>query len=320
MNNISMKNKSLTELLDIRHSIIMAPMFLVTSTKMMKEALNAGIAACMPALNFRTDKDLREAIEDIRSNTTSKGLGVNLIVNKSNLKMMQQLKTCVELKVDFIITSLGNPEQVIELCKPNGIRIFCDVVEENYAKKVEKLGADALIAVNKYAGGHAGFFDSKELISRIREVCSIPIIAAGGVGTRLEFEEKINEGYSGLSIGSPFIACEEAEISIKYKQACVDYGKKDIVFTTKISGTPCTVINTPYVQQTGTKQNFLENLISKNKKLKKWIKMIIYLKGMKSIKKAAFSNTYKTVWCAGPSIEHTSKILPIKEIIKRLTI
>lgn len=320
MHNISTKNKSLTELLDIRHPIIMAPMFLVTNTKMMKEALNSGIAACIPALNFRTDKKLREAIEYIRSNTTSKGLGVNLITNKSNLKMMQQLKTCVELKVDFIITSLGNPEQVIELCKQNGIKIFCDVVDENYAKKVEKLGADALVAVNKYAGGHAGIFDSKVLISRIQEFCSIPIIAAGGVGTSLEVKEKINEGYSGLSIGSPFIACEEADISIDYKQACVDYGKKDIVFTTKISGTPCTVINTPYVQKTGTKQNFLENIISKNKKLKKWIKMIIYLNGMKSIEKAAFSNTYKTVWCAGPSIEHTSKILPIKKIIKRLII
>ena len=119
-----MKNKSLTELLDIRHPIIMAPMFLVTNTKMMKEALNSGIAACIPALNFRTDKKLREAIEYIRSNTTSKGLGVNLITNKSNLKMMQQLKTCDELKVDFIITSLGNPEQVIELCKQNGIKII----------------------------------------------------------------------------------------------------------------------------------------------------------------------------------------------------
>ena len=119
---------------------------------------------------------------------------------------------------------------------------------------------------------------------------------------------------------SPFIACEEADISLEYKKACVDYGKKDIVFTTKISGTPCTVINTPYVQKTGTKQNILEKIISKNKKLKKWIKMIIYLKGMKSIENAAFSNTYKTVWCAGPSIEHTSKILPVKEIIRRLTI
>ena len=122
---------------------------------------------------------------------------------------------------------------------------------------------------------------------------------------------------SGLSIGSPFIACKEADISEEYKKACVEYGKKDIVLTTKISGTPCTVINTPYVQKTGTKQNFLEKLLSRNKKLKKWVKMITYFKGMKSIEKAAFSSTYKTVWCAGPSIENTNEILPVRKIVKK---
>ena len=310
----------INELLEVKYPIIMAPMFLVTNTKMMIEALNADIAACIPALNFRTDQELRNAIREIRNNTNSKGLGVNLIVNKSNIRMQKQLKTCTDLKVDFIITSLGNPKQVIELCKPNAIKVFCDVIDESYAKKAEKLGADGIVAVNKDAGGHAGNMNSKELISRIQKFCSIPIISAGGVGTKLGVTEKINEGYSGLSIGSPFIACEEAEISTEYKQACVDYGEKDIVLTTKISGTPCTVINTPYVQKTGTTQNLLEKILSKNKNLKRWIKMIIYLKGMKSIKKAAFSNTYKTVWCAGPSIEHTKKILPLKEIIKRFTI
>jgi nitronate monooxygenase len=297
----------------------MAPMFLVTNTKMMIEALNSDIAACIPALNFRTNQELRAAIKEIRSNTSNKGLGINLIVNKSNIKMQEQLKTCLEQKVDFIITSLGNPKLVIDACKAKGIKVFCDVVEENYAKKVEELGADAVIAVNKNAGGHAGNFSSKELISRIEKVCSIPIISAGGVGTKSGVEEKINEGYSGLSIGSPFIACEEAEISKEYKQACVDFGKNDIVFTTKISGTPCTVINTPYVQKTGTSQNWLEKIMSKNKKIKKWVKMITYLKGMKSVEKAAFSGTYKTVWCAGPSIEHTKAILPLNRIIKGLT-
>ena len=99
--------------------------------------------------------------------------------------------------------------------------------------------------------------------------------------------------------------------------ACVDYGKEDIVFTTKISGTPCTVINTPYVQQTGTTQNWIEKILSKNKKLKKWVKMITYFKGMKGLENAAFSSTYKTVWCAGPSIEHTNEILPIKKIVEK---
>ena len=123
----------------------------------------------------------------------------------------------------------------------------------------------------------------------------------------------------GLSIGSPFIACNESDISEEYKRACVDYGENDIVMTTKISGTPCTVINTPYVQQVGTEQNWIEKMMSKNKQIKKWIKMLTFLKGMRSIEKAALSSTYKTVWCAGPSIEYTKKILKVNDIVKRLT-
>ena len=314
-----MKKISLSELIEIRHPIIMAPMFLVTNTKMMIEALNSGIGACIPALNYRTDKELRDAIREIRTNTTSKALGINLIVNKSNTRMQQQLKTCIDLEVNFIITSLGNPKEVIESCRNKGIKVFCDVIEETYAKKVEDLGADAIIAVNKKAGGHAGNLSSKELIRRIKEVCNIPIISAGGVGNKKGIDKKLKEGFSGVSIGSPFIACIESTISKEYKNACVDYGENDIVLTTKISGTPCTVINTPYVQKIGTKQNWLERAISKNKRIKKWVKMITYFKGMNSIKHAAFSSTYKTVWCAGPSIEYTKEILKINDIVKRLT-
>jgi len=314
-----MKKTSLIQLLNVKYPVIMAPMFLVTNTNMMTEAMNSGVAACIPALNFRTDEQFREAIQEIRTNTTSTGLGINLIVNKSNIKMKQQLKTCIELGVDFIITSLGSPKDVIEQCKPKGIKVFCDVVDEKFAKKVEELGADAVIAVNCNAGGHAGKLTPEEIIPLLNKHCNIPVISAGGIGTKDGIKTIMSLGAVGLSIGSPFIACEEAHISQEYKQACVDYGKEDIVFTTKISGTPCTVINTPYVQTTGTTQNWLEKLMSKNKKIKKWVKMITYFKGMKSVENAAFSSTYKTVWCAGPSIEHTKEILPIKEIIKRLT-
>ena len=119
-------------------------------------------------------------------------------------------------------------------------------------------------------------------------------------------------------MGSPFIATIEAPVSDEYKQACVDYGAKDIVLTTKISGSPCTVINTPYVQKIGTQQNAFERILSKNKRLKKYVKMLTYSKGMKSVEKAAFSATYKTVWCAGPSIEYTKSIESVSTIIERL--
>ena len=171
---------------------------------------------------------------------------------------------------------------------------------------------------NKDAGGHAGKLSSQELFNVISDCCNLPIISAGGIGTKEGVRKTLSIGFSGLSIGSPFIACKEAHISEEYKEACVTYGKKDIVLTNKISGTPCTVINTPYVQEVGTKQNWIESLLSKNKRLRKWIKMLTFIKGMKTVEKAAFSSTYRTVWCAGPSIEHTKKILHVKEIVSNL--
>ena len=125
-------------------------------------------------------------------------------------------------------------------------------------------------------------------------------------------------GAGGVSMGSIFIATKEAPVSQEYKDACVNFGAKDIVLTTKLSGTPCTVINTPYVQKIGTSQNFLERLLNKNKRLKKWFKAITFMRGMKSLQKAAFSTTYKTVWCAGPSIEYVKEVKSIKEVIDNL--
>ena len=297
----------------------MAPMFLVTNTKMMIEALNCDIAACIPALNYRTEEELRNAIKEIREKTNSTALGINLIVNKSNIKLKKQLQSCLDLEVDFIISSLGSPKEIIQKCKAKGIKVFCDVINLEMALKVQDLEADGIVAVNNSAGGHLGKLSAKEIIDEFKGKINIPVISAGGVGTKEGVNKKINLGFSGVSIGSPFIACEEAYISKEYKQACVDYGKDDIVISTKISGSPCTVINTPYVQKVGTQQNWLEKILSKNKKLKKWVKMITFLKGMKSVEKAAFSSTYKTVWCAGTSIEHTKEILSVKEIVKNLT-
>lgn len=307
----------LTRLLDIKYPIIMAPMFLVSNAAMTIEAIKAGITGAIPALNYRTDKEFRQALNEIR-NAVKGPVGINLIVNKSNYRMDEQLKTCVEFGVDYIITSLGSPQKVIEACREKGIKVFCDVTEEKYAKKVEELGADAVIAVNSSAGGHAGKLSYEELIPLLRSNCRIPVISAGGVGTGGDLKKILDLGACGISMGSPFIASKEAGVSQDYKQAIVDYGAKDIIMTDRLSGTPCTVINTPYVQEIGTKQNWLESLLNKNKTLKKYAKMLTFYKGMKSLEKAAFSATYKTLWCAGPSIEHVHSIRPVKEIVETL--
>ena len=307
----------LTKMLGIKYPIIMAPMFLVSNTKMIIAALESGITAAFPALNYRTDKEFREAIDEIRSKT-DKPFGINLIVNKSNIKFETQLKTCVDKKVDFIITSLGSPEKTIAECKPNGIKVFCDVVDEKYAKKVESLGADAIIAVNKEAGGHAGDISYKELIPLLKKVCNIPVISAGGVATGKHLKEILELGAEGVSMGTVFIATTESEVSEDYKNALIQYSGKDIVRTSNLSGTPLTVINTPYLQEVGTEPSWLQKVLMKRKWLKKYVKMFVVVKGMNAIKKSTFGASYKTIWVAGPTIEDIHKVRPVKEIVDEL--
>ncbi|MDN3667015.1 NAD(P)H-dependent flavin oxidoreductase [Algibacter miyuki] len=310
----------LTTLLQIKYPIIQAPMFLVSNTAMVIEAMKSGIAGCIPALNYRSLDDLKTAIHELKAAKVEGGsFGFNLIVNKSNIKYKEQLRVLCEEGCDFIITSLGSPEETINQAHKVGIKVFCDVTDLHFAQKVEKLGADAAIAVNNEAGGHRGNLSPEALTNQLSKALKIPVISAGGVGCKADIDKMISYGASGVSVGSPFIASIEAGVTDEYKQACVDYGAEDIVMTERISGTPCTVINTPYVQKIGTKQTWLESVLNKNKKLKKWVKMIRFSIGMNATKNAATKATYKTVWVAGPSISHTNAILPVKAIVDKLT-
>jgi nitronate monooxygenase len=315
---MSVPTLTLDKMLGIDYPILVAPMFLISNTKMVKAALAHGVTAAFPAMNYRTDVELRAAIADIKA-TTNKPFGVNLIVNKSNPRYKPQLKILADVGVGYIITSLGSPRETIERCKPLGIKVFCDVVDLKYARIVEGLGADAVIAVNNRAGGHAGNISPQQLIEELRANCSLPVISAGGVAHGSDIRQAMKWGAAGVSVGTIFIACHEADISPEYKQAMVDYGERDIVRSTKLSGSALTVINTPYVQKLGTKANLLEWILNHNKTLKKYVKMIIAWRGMKAVEKAAFGATYKTVWCAGPAIEHVRSIRPMSDIVNGLT-
>lgn len=317
MPDIPQIHTTLTEMLGIRYPVIMAPMFLVSNVEMVVEACSSGITGAIPALNYRNDSAFRNALAELKEKAQGP-FGINLIANKSNYRLKEQLKSCLDFKVDYLITSLGNPKEIIQQSHELGIKVFCDVIDKEYGKKVNDFQPDGLIAVNSTAGGHAGRLESKELINRLRKVSDLPIISAGGVGTGSQLLQKLEEGACGISMGSPFIATKESPVSHEYKEACVTYSAKDIVMTTKLSGSPCTVINTPFVQQTGTKQNMLEAFLNKNRRFKKLAKMLTFYKGMRLLRKAAFNTTYQSVWCAGPSIEFVEEILPVSQVVEKL--
>ncbi len=318
---MTIKNK-ITELLDIEFPVIMAPMFLVSNEGMLKSAIKSGIAGAFPTLNYRKEGELKKMLKELNDYKVKypKGTyGVNLIVQKTNPLYSSHLEICVEAKVPFYITSLGNPKEVIEKAHSYGAKVFCDVTNLQHAEKCASLDCDGFIAVGQGAGGHAGPYPLQVLVPALHNKFSkIPVIAAGGIADGAGILSMMSLGAEAVSIGTRFIASTEAAVSQDYKDAIVNSKMEDIVLTTKISGTPCTIINTPYAQKIGYTQNWLERKLSTSSTFKKYFKMLVQLKGMKELQKSVKPGSYETLWCAGQSVELINDILPCEEIINRL--
>jgi nitronate monooxygenase len=271
----------------------------------------------MPSLNWRTTEQFREAVRTIKSRTT-RPFAVNLIVNQANTRQTPDLAVCAEEKVPLVITSLGSPKETIRQMHAVGCKVFCDVTTLDYAKKVEDLGADGVIAVSQGAGGHAGPISPMVLVPYLKRHLSIPVVAAGGIATGEQMAAALILGAEAVQIGTRFIASREAKVEAGYKKAIVDSDPEDIVMTLKISGTPAAVINTPYIQKVGLDLNPVEKLLYKYPQTKKYMKMARYYLGQKALEKAAGTTTWKEVWSAGQGVGLIDDILPASEIVHRL--
>ncbi len=313
-----------TEALSIRLPVIMAPMFLVSNKLMIEAAMRNGIMGVFPSLNFRKEAELRSIIQFLqgfRNSTENKkgNFGVNLIVQKSNVLFEKHLAICVEEKVPFYITSLGNPKKVIDAAHTYGAKVYCDVTTLTHAQKCHDLDCDGFIAVGQGAGGHAGDNPLHILVPALQKAFpDKPVIAAGGIATGEGILTTMSFGASGVSIGTRFIASEESSVSMEYKNAIVSSGMDDIVLSERISGTPCTIINTPYAKKIGYRQNYLERLLSRNPTTKKYFKMLTQIKGMGRLSKSIRPGSYNTLWCAGKSVELIRDIKSCEKIIDRL--
>ena len=310
-----------SSLVEIEFPLIMAPMFLVSNQTMVEAAMDQGVMGTFPTLNFREGGELEKVLVALKdryvSQKPSGSYGVNLIVQKSNPLYKQHLALCVKHQVPFYITSLGNPKEVIEQAHNYGAKVFCDVTNTEHAKKVYDQGCDGFIAVGQGAGGHAGPNALQVLIPSLKKnFPDKPVIAAGGIASGAGLTSVLALGAAGASVGTRFIASTEAGVNNAYKDAVVDAKMDDIVLTTKISGTPCTIINTPYAKKIGYRQNAIERFLSKNKTTKKYFKMWIQYMGMKKLEKSVMPANYKTLWCAGQSVELIDQVKPIGDIIQ----
>lgn len=316
-------NTAFSQLFNLRMPVIMAPMFLVSNEEMMKSAMRFGVMGTFPTLNYRKKGELETILKSLNAYKKEAGssgnYGVNLIVQKTNPLYTEHLKICVEQKVPFYITSLGNPKEVIEAAHSYGGKVFCDVTNLEHAQKCASLNCDGFIAVTQGAGGHAGPYPQSVLIPALHKAFpGIPVIAAGGIANGAGILSCLSLGAAGASIGTRFIASTEATVSDAYKNAIVDSGMEDIMMTDRLSGTPCAIISTPYAKKLGPNQNFFERWMSKNPRTKKYFKMLIQFKGMNKFEAAIQPGNYQNLWAAGQSVALVDDIISSEEILLRL--
>src|SRR6204780_4327489 len=223
-----------------------APMFIVSTPRLVMAQCKAGIVGSFPALNARPASQLDDWLAEIteelaafqRTNPRLKvaPFAVNQIVHSSNNRLEEDVGLCVKHKVPIIITSLRPPSEVVAAVHGYGGIVFHDVINLRHAEKAAAQGVDGIIAVCAGAGGHAGVLSPFALVKQIREVYAGTIILSGAMSTGADVLAARAMGADLAYLGTRFIATEEANAGADYKQMLIESRGEDIVYTSLFSG------------------------------------------------------------------------------------
>jgi nitronate monooxygenase len=218
--------------------VIGSPLFIISGPELVMAQCRAGIIGSFPSLNARPIAQFEEWLQRLSTELTEKDApyAVNLIVHKSNDRLMDDLALCVKYKVPLIITSLGARYDVNEAIHSYGGIVMHDVITNAFAKKAIEKGADGLIAVAAGAGGHAGTTSPFALIQEIREWFDGPLALSGSIATGDAVLAAQAMGADFGYIGSAFIATEEARAVDGYKEMIVESNAVDIVYSNLFTG------------------------------------------------------------------------------------
>ena len=230
----------------LRLPVIGAPMFIVSTPRLVLAQCKAGIIGSFPALNARPASQLDDWLAEINAELDSYSranphalvspYAVNQIVHSSNDRLEQDVALCVKHRVPIIITSLRPPAEVVAAVHGYGGIVFHDVINLRHAEKAAAQGVDDIIAVCAGAGGHAGVLSPFALVKQIREVYAGTIILSGAMSSGADVLAAYAMGADLAYLGTRFIATVEGNASAEYKQMLVDSGAEDIVYTSLFSG------------------------------------------------------------------------------------
>ena len=224
----------LTEILGLKYPVIQGGMAWVAESHLasaVSEASGLGLiaAASAPA------EWVREQIREVRKHTNCP-FGVNIMMISPNADDVA--KIVVEEKVPVVTTGAGTPEKYLAMWKEAGIKVIPVVASVAMAKRMERCGADAIVAEGTETGGHIGENTTMVLVPQIVDSVQIPVIAAGGIADGRGMAAAFMLGAEGIQMGTRFVATVEAEVHENYKQCITKAKDIDSRVTGRATGHP----------------------------------------------------------------------------------
>lgn len=227
-------NTRITELLGIKHPIIQGGMAWVAEHHLAAAVSEAGGLGLIGGANAPAEV-VREEIRKAKA-LTKKPIGVNVMLLSPHADEIA--KVVVEEGIGVVTTGAGNPEKYIEMWKAAGVKIIPVVASVALAKRMERYGADAVVAEGCESGGHIGEQTTMTLVPQVVDAVSIPVIAAGGIGDGRGIAATFMLGAEAVQIGTRFVVSDESIVHENYKQRIIKAKDIDSAVTGRSHGHP----------------------------------------------------------------------------------
>ncbi|MBZ4671547.1 MAG: putative enoyl-(acyl-carrier-protein) reductase [Oscillospiraceae bacterium] len=293
----------ITKLLGIKYPILQGGMAWVAESTLAAAVSNAGGLGIIAGGSAPIDY-LRDQIRRAKS-LTDKPFGVNIMLMSPNAEELAKL--VIEEKVPVITTGAGNPGKYMEDWKAAGIKVIPVIPSVALAKRMERAGADAVVAEGTESGGHIGENTTMCLVPQVVDAVSIPVIAAGGIADGRGIAASFMLGAEGVQVGTRFLVAEECQIHPNYKQLVLDAKDTDTIVTGRFTGHPCRGIKTKYTKG-------LLNFEREGGSPEEFEKLTVG-----SLRKAAVDgNIDEGSFLAGAISGMVNKIQPAKEIVEEM--
>ena len=224
----------ITRLLGCDYPLVQGGMAWVADASLAAAVSNGGGLGLIAAANMPPDL-LELQLQKVRT-LTDKPFGVNIMLMSPTVD--QVIDLVARYRVPIVTTGAGSPGKVIEILKPLGTIIVPVIASVAQAKRVEKQGADAVVAEGMEAGGHIGELTTMVLIPQIADSVEIPVIAAGGIADGRGVAAAFALGAEGVQVGTRFICCEESTVHPAYKEAVINARDRSNVVTGRFTGHP----------------------------------------------------------------------------------